>query len=172
MNNKKSSIAKAHNKGNRGNLSLYDKKKKIYQTPTTNSGLNDRFTFEIKRRVSRNTASVHCSGVPSGCSDSKCIHTFMSMCIHAWMHKYMYIGMFLKLGDLSEIYETIIVYNVRVQIIHWKEHTGKLSLLNIRSIESQFYSYRQVLQKIEILHTFNGILFNHKSEINIAICYK
>lgn len=28
MNNKKSCIAKAHNKGNRGNLSLYDKKKK------------------------------------------------------------------------------------------------------------------------------------------------
>lgn len=172
MNNKKSCIAKAHNKGNRGNLSLYDKKKKIYQTPTANSGLNGRFTFEIKRRVSRNTTSVHCSGVPSGCSDSKCKHTFMPMCIHTWMHKYMYIGMFLILGDLSEIYETIIVYSVRVQIINWKEYTGKLSLLNTRSIETQFYSYRQVLWKIEILHTFNGILFNHKSEINIAICYK
>ena len=61
------------------------------------------------------------------------------------MHKYMYIGMFLKLRDLSEIYETIIMYNVRVQIINWKEYIGELSLLSIRSIESQFYSYRQVL---------------------------
>ena len=144
MNNKKSCIAEAHSKGNRGNLSHYDEKR-IYQTPTTNSGPNGRFAFEIKRRVSRNTTSVHCSGVPSGCSDSKCIHTFMSMCIHTWMHKYMYIGMFLKLRDLSEIYETIIMYNVRVQIINWKEYIGELSLLSIRSIESQFYSYRQVL---------------------------